>query len=153
MAVITGVLSMYFYPQIASLREKISVKKEVQTILTIGIPLLSLSFLFIFIFKEEIICLVYSEDFSNASNYFLYQLIGDILKTSGLVFGFFLLAKNKLKYYAVTEVMFTVFYIILSYVMADTVGVKGVFYAYIISYLLYLLIQIGIFRNYLKDVF
>jgi O-antigen/teichoic acid export membrane protein len=152
MAVITGVLSMYFYPQIASLSKKISVKKEVQTILTIGIPLLSLSFLFVFIFKDNIIRLVYSEDFSDATDYFLYQLIGDVLKTSGLVFGFFLLAKNKLKYYAITEVVFTIVYIVLSYIMTDTTGVKGVFYAYILSYLLYLFIQIGIFRNYLKEV-
>lgn len=145
MSIIISILSVYFYPKIASVCDNIIIKNEIINLLRIGLPVIFLSFLLIYLVKDYLINTVYSQSFVEASNYFIYQLIGDFIKVISLVFGYVFLAKEKLKIYALTEIFFFINYIVLSYLLIKLYDLEGVFIAHILSYVIYLLIQLIFF--------
>ncbi|MFM7079935.1 MAG: hypothetical protein ACKOYC_09130 [Bacteroidota bacterium] len=146
MAVITGILSIYFFPKVVSLQLRHELSTEIRKLLTSGIPILILLFLVIFIFSGDLLQLVYSAAFEGGAAYMAYQLVGDLLKSIGMVFGYVFLAKGQLRPYAFTEIAFTAIYIALSFGFGKLYGMQGVFMAYAVSYLLYTIMQIWIYN-------
>lgn len=147
MAVITGIFSMYFFPLVSSLNEKDEIVREVKRLLLMGVPALAIAFSVVFAFKSEIIPLVYSPDFSTAADFMVFQLTGDLLRSVGMVFAYVLLARSQLKSYAVSELSFTVVYVVLSVWLGGLYAMTGVFAAYVVSYLFFIFMQLWLYRR------
>jgi len=147
MAVITGVFSMYFFPLVSSLTDRNDIAREVKKMVLAGLPALFVAFALFFVFRRELINLVYSPYFSGASEYMVYQLAGDLLRTVGMVFAYVFLAKGQLKPYALSEVAFTCVYVILSSWLGRMHAMEGVFTAYVISYLFYIFMQLWLYSR------
>jgi PST family polysaccharide transporter len=80
---------------------------------------------------------------------FPYQLMGDILKMSGWVLGYLMVAKAMTRVYIFMEFLNYSIFVVLSYVLIGFYGVKGATIAYAIGHLVYLAGMFIIFRKML----
>ena len=141
---------MYFFPLVSSLTERKDIAREVRKMVVSGVPALFVAFTLFFLIRSDLIELVYSPDFSGASQYMIYQLAGDLLRTVGMVFAYVFLAKGQLKPYAFSEVAFTCIYVVLSSWLGRLYAMEGVFTAYVISYLFYIFMQLWLYSRLLR---
>ena len=65
---------------------------------------------------------------------FTWQLVGDIIKISSWLLAYLMLAKAMTKIYIVTEVLFSLSFIILSILFINSFGLVGVTYAFTANY-------------------
>jgi len=146
---ITTSLSVYYLPRLSELKHKIELRKEIFYVYKIVIPVVLVMSTCIFIFRPFIIRILFTSDFMPMLPLFKYQLMGDVLKISGWILSYLLVAKAKIKIFITTEIIFSISFVLFSIFFINIVGLKGVTMAYAFNYLLYLLTMIVIFRKIL----
>lgn len=144
--ILTTALATYYLPKLSSLHTDKELRAEILYGYKLILPAVFLSSLLIFILRFFIIKLLYTPEFYQMSDLFLYQLIGDFFKMASWVLAYLMLAKSMTKIYILTEIGSTLSYLILGYVCVDYFGIKGISIAFAINYFLYLIVMIYIFR-------
>ena len=81
---------------------------------------------------------------------FLWQLIGDVLKATSLIFGTLLIAKKQTKVFIITEIISLSIMYFSSNWMLHAIGINGIVQAYAFTYLIYLVVLVIYFRKQLK---
>lgn len=118
------------------------------------IPLTIAAFLVLFLLKEIIIKIFLTEAFDNIEQFFYLQLMGDFLKIVAFSLAYQFHAKKMISLYIISDTVLYVTYYLLSMYLIDIYAVNGVFYAYIFSISLYLVVVMMVlyFNNskYLK---
>ena len=71
---------------------------------------------------------------------FPYQLVGDFFKIMAWVLSFIMVAKSKTKLYIITELVFSGMFVTLSMIWIKKMGLIGASFAYMINYILYILL-------------
>lgn len=130
--VILNVLILYFLPKFSQINKKIEVMNEIKKA--------SILFCFVFILigvtffftKDTLISLFLSKDFLKISDYMLIQILGDLFRVIQYLFCYFIISKSLIKYYFISELLFFLVYISISYASIPAFGVKGTIYAYAI---------------------
>lgn len=82
--------------------------------------------------------LLYSRAFVPATGILQWQVLGDVLKLPGWIFGFVLVAEGKKAAYLFAELFFCAAILFLSWLLLPQLGLVGAGVAYTISYALYL---------------
>ncbi|MFN5937739.1 MAG: O-antigen translocase, partial [Sphingobacteriales bacterium] len=93
--------------------------------------------------------LLFTIDFQEMEKLFSFQLIGDILKVTGWILGYIMVAKAMVKTYIITEIFNYLIFILLSILFINWIGVKGVVIAYSTSHAFYLVLMMIKFRHIL----
>jgi O-antigen/teichoic acid export membrane protein len=106
-----------------------------RTLLFVSI-ILSLIFVPVFLFRDLLIELLYSEDFLVAADFIFLVLISDFIKFMSWPFAFFLLLKRQ-KLYMVVEILAAVVTVLLTIVLIRKCGLSGVFFSSIIVNVFY----------------
>ncbi|MDQ9094046.1 O-antigen translocase [Pseudoalteromonas haloplanktis] len=148
--VVTTSLSIYYLPRLSEITDKYELRKEVFSGYKLILPLVALLALTVYIIREFIVWLLFSQDFGAVIELFKWQLIGDVIKVSAWILSFVMLAKAMTKIYIVTEITFSVTFVLLSIYFASTYGIVGVTYAYFINYVLYLVTMIIVMKKQLE---
>lgn len=148
MVVITS-LSVYYLPRLAELTTNTEIRKEVMSVYQLMIPFLLVASLSIYIFRDLLISILFTSEFSSMRSLFLFQLTGDILKMSGWVLGYLMVAKAMAKTYIFMEILNYSSFVILSYVLLPRYGVLGATMAYATGHLIYLIGMFIVFRKIL----
>lgn len=146
---ITTSLNTYYLPKLSTLKSNICLRKEIFDGYKLLIPILFFSCLLIYALRIFIINTLYSSAFVLMSPLFLWQLVGDFLKISAYLLAYLMLSKAMMKFYIITEVLFSLSYILISYFFIDLMGLKGITVAFALNYLLYLIVMIFAFRKLL----
>jgi len=102
----------------------------------------------VYFFREQIIILLYTEDFLDMEYLFMPMLIGDFLRVASFVLSYLMLAKAMVALFITTELVFSAITYLLSIFMISKIGLEGVMWAHAIKYLLYLLLVMVLFRKY-----
>ena len=144
--ILTTALATYYLPKLSSLHTDKELRAEILYGYKLILPAVFLSSLLIYILRFFIIKLLYTPEFYQMSDLFLYQLVGDFFKMASWVLAYLMLAKSMTKIYILTEIGSTLSYLILGYVCVDYFGIKGISIAFAINYFLYLIVMIYIFR-------
>tara|TARA_B100000886_G_scaffold340059_1_gene307720 strand:- start:3705 stop:4907 length:1203 start_codon:yes stop_codon:yes gene_type:complete len=143
-------LNTYYLPRLSEINEVRELKKELYDGYKFIIPLtISLCF-FIFFLKEEILLVLFSEQFKSAEILFKWQLIGDFIKVCAFLFSYIMLAKALTKTYIFTEIIFSISFVLLSIIFINYHGILGTTYAYALNSFLYFLV---IFYLIKKQIF
>ncbi len=152
--ILTTALAVYYLPKLSSLHTAKELRAEVLFGYKLILPVVFFSALLIYILRTNIIEILYTADFLEMSDLFFYQLLGDFFKMASWILGYLIVAKSMTKLFILTEILSTLLYIVLGYVCVNYFGIKGITIAFAISYFLYLLGMIFIFRNLLvgKDL-
>lgn len=143
--------AVYYLPKLSESKTNSLIRHEIKKVIMFIVPIVFVLFLLMFIFKRQIITLLYTEQFMPMSELFLPQLIGDFFKIVSWSLSYILLAKSMMKEYVVLELLSPFVFLLLSYYMVNVFGVIGITYSYDISILVYLSVLLFIFRNLLKS--
>lgn len=148
--VIVTALGTYYLPKLSSLKDNGLIRKEILQGYKYVIPVTFVGLVIVFVLRNFIIRLLYTESFISMSELFLWQLIGDLFKMTSYILAYVMLAKAQVKLYIVTEIIFSALYVFLSYIFISFYGVVGATYAFALNYFLYMIILFIYFRKLLK---
>lgn len=131
--IFTSAFSMMLLPflnKIVDLNEKLIFLRK---IILYSIGLLVPFFAIIYVWSEDIVGLLFSDEFLYMINYLVFQFIGDVFKVINIVIGFLFLSKSWIKQYIFIELLSFLGFVTLSAVFINTVGESGIGIAYIVN--------------------
>lgn len=144
---VTTTLSVYYLPRLSELKELKDIKKEVYTGYKFIFPLALIGSFTVYILKDWIISLLFTDSFFPMRELFLWQMIGDSLKIGSWIIGYLMLGQALTKLFIVSEIVASVSLLVLTYVCTKVFGFQGVSIAYMINYAFYwILISFLVFR-------
>jgi PST family polysaccharide transporter len=147
LSVITLALSTYLLPKLSSIRSLNDLNKETLYSGAVILPLVSAMALLIYFFRDYILQIAFSDSFSDASNLFLIQLIGDVLKIASWLYSFRMISHGFFSLFFISEVFFSLSFVVLAHYLIRTNGVDGANIAYTTNYLIYFLFSIVFIRK------
>lgn len=145
--IVTTSLSVYYLPKLSEIRDSNELKKEILSGYKIIMPIVMTMALVIFLLKEYLIIIAFTEKFMPMMELFAWQLIGDVIKIASWLLAYLMLAKAMTKYFIFTEIIFSALFVGLSMGFIKFFGLIGITYAYSINYFFYFIVMIFIFRK------
>jgi len=144
----TTTLSVYYLPRLSELKDAIDIKKEILQGYKIILPVAALSALSIYLCRDMIIPLLFTQEFLPMRELFAWQMIGDTLKIGSWILAFLMLSKAMLKLFIITEIIFSISFVVLTWVLTKTIGFQGVAVAFAANYAAYwIVIFFFIYQN------
>lgn len=137
LSVITMALGTYFLPKLSCLQSKQEIRAEINQTALVVVPIISLLAMVIYFSRDGIIFLLFTESFSEARNLFFVQLLGDVVKIAGWIYAYPMLSRGMTKWFVVTEVSFSLSFVVFSCIFIFSFGVLGVVLAYLLNYITY----------------
>lgn len=148
--IITTSLGVYYLPRLSEIQDNNELKKEIFHGYKIIIPIVIVMSIVIFLLKEYIILIAFSDKFMPMMELFTWQLIGDVIKIASWLLAYLMLAKAMTKIFIYTEIVFSTLFVLLSILFVNNFGLIGITYAFSLNYFLYLIMMIFIFRKRFK---
>ncbi len=145
--VITTALNIYYLPRLSEIKDKKEIKKELLNGYVLIIPSIVLLTLGIFFLKEYIVLILFNKDFYPMLELFKWQLVGDVIKISAWLLSYIMLAKAMTKEFIITEILFSMLFVIVSLIYINVFGLIGVTYGYATNYIIYFIVMFLIFRK------
>ncbi|KJD32090.1 hypothetical protein PK35_11675 [Tamlana nanhaiensis] len=143
-----AIFPLYILPKYSQIDRFSEFKVEVKQIYKLLLPLIFLGMFLVFLLRETIVNLLYTREFLEVSDLFLWQLLGDFIKFVAFVLSYQFLAKRRMKFYIFTEVLAVVLFVVISHLLINNFGLKGVVMAHFFRYVIYLVVVVFIFKNY-----
>lgn len=145
---ISSIMAIYFYPKLAETNS--NTKGIILNYLKTIIPVFGVGLVMIYVLRVFIIKVLFSAEFETMESLFLWQLVGDLLKATSLIFGTILIAKKLTKVFVITEIvsLFILYY--SSNWMLHAIGISGIVIAHAFTYFMYLLVLVIYFRKIFK---
>ena len=140
--VITITLSVYYLPKLSGLKDVVSIKKEIRRGQMMILPFVVASAVAMFFMRDWIIWLLFSGEFSDMRDLFLFQLLGDVIKIASWLYGYVFVAKAQFKIFIFIEFFFSLLFVALTMTLTDSFGLVGVSYAFALNYLVCLVFVI-----------
>ena len=145
---VSSIMAIYFYPKLAETNS--NSKDIVLHYLKTIIPLFTIGLVIIYFLRKLIIHVLFSSEFESMESLFLWQLIGDVIKATSLIFGTLLIAKKQTKVFIITEIISLCIMYFSSNWMLHSIGINGIVQAYAFTYLIYLVVLVIYFRKQLR---
>lgn len=150
---ITTSLSTYYLPKLSSLKTEKELKNEIFKGYKIILPVVLLSCMFIYYLRFLIIKILYTESFNEMEELFLWQLVGDFFKMAAWILSYLMLAKAMTKIYIITEILFTILYVVCGFIFVKYFKLWGITFAFALNYFFYFLTMLFIFRKLIFSKF
>ncbi|MET3112923.1 O-antigen/teichoic acid export membrane protein [Pedobacter sp. CG_S7] len=144
---ITTALSTYYLPRLSSLKTNKDLRKEIFYGYKIILPTVLFGCIMIFFLRFLIIKILYTPDFMEMEKLFFFQLVGDFFKIAAWIIAYLMLAKAMTKLFIITEIVFSLIYLILGYICVDLFGLSGLTIAFAINYFIYFVYMVFNFRE------
>ncbi|MBU3616743.1 O-antigen translocase [Polynucleobacter sp. JS-Polo-80-F4] len=139
--IFTSALTVYFLPKFSKLEDSKELKLEIFNGYKIVLPVVAICSVCVFIFRDNVISVLFTKEFLPMGELFSWFMFGDVLKVGSWIASFLLLSKAMTKTFILLEITFTLIYIALNLILIDMYGIKGAAIAYAVTYLLYWLIM------------
>lgn len=146
LTLITTSLATYFLPTLSAMQEKSEITKELKNAIFIIVPIAMIISLAIYFLRDVIIQVLYTEEFTPMRELFLWQMVGNVIKVCGWLFGYTLVAKAMVDYTITSEIIFAIVMIGLTVFFIDLYGVIGVTYAYAVNSFLHFITMLYIYK-------
>ncbi|WP_438288219.1 O-antigen translocase [Edwardsiella tarda] len=140
LSVITMALGTYYLPKLSSLIGVDVILSEINKTALVVIPIVSVMALLIYFFRDIIISILFTDGFNSARDLFFFQLIGDVIKIVCWLYAYPMLSRGAIRWFVSIEVVFSFSFVILTYILVDKVGIDGVTIAYLVNYLICLIV-------------
>jgi PST family polysaccharide transporter len=144
---VTTSLGVYYLPRLSEITDHTELKKEIVSGYKIIMPIVIVSALSIYIFRNYVISIAFSDKFQPMADLFLWQMVGDVVKIASWLLAYLMIAKAMTRIFIYTEIVFSVSFVMLSVLFINNFGLVGITYAFSLNYLLYLFVMIYIFRR------
>lgn len=137
LGVCTIALSAYYLPRLSKINDYCSIKHEIWNTAKVIIPVVIIMAITIYLLRDVVITVLFTEQFRNARDLFGVQLIGDVVKIASWLYAFPMIARNATKWFVGSEVFFSATLVVLSYYFILHFGIQGANIAYLLNYTLY----------------
>ena len=134
---VTTIFSVYYLPRLSELKEPSEIKQEIIQGYKIIFPVAILGGLAVYLMRDFIIGLLFTQDFAPMRILFAWQLFGDTLKIGSWMFSYLMLGKAMFRLFIFSEIVFSVGFFVLTYLFVSQIGLEGVAIAHAINYILY----------------
>lgn len=134
---VTTTLGVYYLPRLSELKSLVEIKREVYLGYKLIFPLAIIGGFCVYLLKNWIIVLLFSNKFLPMADLFLWQMIGDALKIGSWILAYLMLSKAMTKLFVMTEIVFAISSILLTYICTQMFGFEGVSIAHLINYAVY----------------
>lgn len=131
------ILGIYYLPKLAELKNYNEVRKEVNSGYKYILPLAVISSIFVYVFKDYIVLILFTDKFMPMLELMFWQLIGDIAKIGSWIISFMMLSKAMTKLFIWTESIFALTILPITYLTIHIFGFKGIAIAFFINCSLY----------------
>lgn len=138
LGVITIALGTYFLPRLASLSGYETIRREITATAKVVMPLVAALALCVYLLRDFAITFLFTEDFRPARDLFAVQLVGDVIKILSWLYAYPMLSSGATKWFLVTETLFSLSLVVLTYFFVGEYGVEGAVMAYAVNYCIYL---------------
>lgn len=138
---VTTTLSVYYLPRLSELSAISDIKKEVYLGYKFIFPIAIIGGALMFLLKDWIIGLLFTDAFLPMRELFLWQMVGDSLKIGSWILSFVMASKAMIKLFIFTEIIFSAMLIGFTYIFSQFFGFEGVSIAYSVNYALYWLVM------------
>lgn len=149
---VTTTLSVYYLPRLAEIRTAHELKIEIFKVYRLVMPIVIIGAITIYILRDFIINTLFTQDFLPMREIFSWQLAGDVLKIGSWVLAYVMLGRSMVKVFVISEIIFSLSFVLLSWVLIDYFGLVGVSMAYAMNYLLYWGVMAYLIRNEMKQM-
>lgn len=140
--IITTSLGIYYLPRLSEIRDIDELKKEIKKGYTLILPPLAIFLVGIYIFRVQIIRVIFAPAFLPMQDLFLFQLIGDFFKISSWLLGYVIVARAMVKWFIFSELVFSFSWLVFSVVFFHLFGLVGLQMGMCLNYAIYLLFMI-----------
>lgn len=137
LSIITISLSTYYLPRLSSLKTAKEIRKEIHRTAMIILPIVIMLATGIYLCRDIIIHLLFTNKFQEATQLFAIQLCGDVVKILAWLYAFPMLSKGATKWFISTEIIFASSFPLLTYFLVPIYGIQGVTMAFLINYIIY----------------
>jgi len=134
---ITTTLSLYYLPRLSELKEPVELRKEIIQGYKIILPVAAACGLVIYLLRDFIIGILFSQNFIPMRELFAWQMVGDTLKIGSWLLAYVLIAKAAFKLFMFTELFFSVLFYLLVGFLTAIYGIEGAAMAHSLTYLFY----------------
>jgi len=134
---VTTTLSVYYLPRLAEIRTAKELKTEIIKVYSFVMPIVAAGAATIFILRDFIIRTLFTPDFLPMRELFLWQLAGDVIKIGSWILAYIMLGRAMIKLFILTEISFSILFVLLSWLLVGRFGLIGISMAYAINYSLY----------------
>ena len=134
---VTTTLSVYYLPRLAEIRTGFELKNEVIKVYQFVLPVVIVGALTIYLLRDFIIRTLFTEDFYPMRELFPWQLAGDVIKIGSWILGYILIGRAMVKFFVITELVFSITFFLISWWLVESFGLVGVSMAYAINYSLH----------------
>ncbi|MDX7692327.1 O-antigen translocase [Aeromonas caviae] len=140
LGVITMALGTYYLPRLASLTSVDAIVSEINKTAKVIIPIVAFMALGVYLLRDVVISLLFTESFRSARDLFAIQLTGDVIKIASWLYAYPMLSRGATKWFLGTEIIFSISVVTLTYFLVSKMGLKGATVAYLVNYSVYFLI-------------
>lgn len=134
---VTTTLSVYYLPRLAEIRTKSELKAEIIKVYRFVMPIVAAGAVTIYLLRDFIIETLFTPDFLPMRELFPWQLAGDVIKIGSWILSFVMIGRSMVKLFLITEITFSILFVLLSWLLVNIFGLVGVSIAYMINYFLY----------------
>jgi PST family polysaccharide transporter len=147
---VTTTLSVYYLPRLSELKTRAEIKTEILAGYRVILPVAVVCSLLVYLLREPIVKILFTEDFLPMDVLFFWQLLGDVLKIASWIFAFVMLGKSMTVLFISTEIIFSAAFLGLTVLLVGHMGLVGVSVAHAINYALYLVVVAFLVSRKLK---
>ncbi len=144
---VSSLLALYILPRFSEINTDKAFRNEVFNFYKTIVPIFIIGLVIVYLAKTLIIRLLFTEDFLPMKELFLWQELGDLLKVMALVISYQFLAKRMFWHYIITEIISLSVLYFSSIYFIDMYGVKGATIAHCVTFGVYFIIILGLFRK------
>lgn len=144
------IFPIYILPNYAKISSLALFKKQVKEIYTTLLPLVFVGMLAVYLCKNQIIEIIYTDAFLSMTPLFKWQILADFTRFLAVVLAYYFISKNAFGYFILTELISLVFYFIFAKVLISDYGTEGVVVANLLRYFCYLIMVFVAIFHYFK---
>lgn len=141
---VTTTLSVYYLPRLAEIRTRTDLVAEISKVYRFAIPVVIFGASAIYWLRDFIVLTLFTSDFAPMRDLFAWQLVGDVIKIGSWVLAYVMIGRSMVKVFVVTEIVFSVLFLYLTWLCVGTWGLQGVAIAYAANYAIYWLAAVGV---------
>jgi polysaccharide transporter, PST family len=143
---VSSFMSMYYFPKLSQTSTLLQAKPIVLDYLKKIWALFIVLLIVVFLFRDFIIQILFTNKFVAMSELFLYQLLGDAFKAFSLILGTVLIAQKRVKAFLFTELLsLSVLWCSTKFLLASNQTLESITQAYCFTYVVYSLVLLGYF--------
>jgi O-antigen/teichoic acid export membrane protein len=142
-----AIFPLYILPKYSKITSTFQFRREVINIYKLLLPLIVIGLIFIYLFRNLVVQLLYTSDFLEMTNLFKWQLLGDLVKFIALVIAYQFLAKRQIWYFVFTELLSVVLFYGFSVYFIKLYGTEGIVMAHFFRYIVYFLVVLYILKS------